>query len=113
MPGLVKKRQTNHRVLCSRLDELLLGTFSGITPSKSYIGYEVRIGQGKGTYGIDGVRILAYGGSEKLVVGNFSSIGPGVSILLGGEHRYGWTSTFPVPGVRPSSRGSDAEARFI
>ena len=68
---------------------------------KSYIGYEVRIVQGKGTYGMDGVRILAYGGSEKLVVGNFSSIGPGVSILLGGEHRYGWMSTFPFPAFDP------------
>ena len=68
---------------------------------KSYIGYEVRIVQGKGTYGIDGVRILAYGGIEKLVVGNFSSVGPGVSILLGGEHRYEWTSTFPFPAFDP------------
>ena len=57
--------------------------------------------QGKGSYGVDGVRILAYGGSEKLVVGNFSSIGPGVSILLGGEHRYEWTSTFPFPAFDP------------
>ncbi len=68
---------------------------------KSQIGYEVRIVQGKGTYGIDSVRILAYGGPEKLVVGNFSSIGPGVSILLGGEHRYEWTSTFPFPAFDP------------
>ena len=68
---------------------------------KSQIGYDVRIVQGKGTYGVDGVRILAYGGIEKLVVGNFSSIGPGVSILLGGEHRYGWTSTFPFPAFDP------------
>ena len=68
---------------------------------KSQIGYDVRIVQGKGTYGIDGVRILAYGGPEKLVVGNFSSIGPGVSILLGGEHRYEWTSTFPFPAFDP------------
>ena len=68
---------------------------------KSQIGYEVRIVQGKATYGIDSVRILAYGGPEKLVVGNFSSIGPGVSILLGGEHRYEWTSTFPFPAFDP------------
>lgn len=67
----------------------------------SFIGYPVTVAMGRASYGLESVKLLAYGGPEQLHVGNFSSIGPGVSILLGGEHRYGWTTTFPFPAFDP------------
>ena len=53
----------------------------------SHIGYPVRLEVGRGSYGAEGLKILAYGGAERLRVGNFTSVGPGATVLLGGEHR--------------------------
>lgn len=90
----------------------------------SHIGYPVRLEVGRGSYGVEGLKILAYGGAERLRVGNFTSVGPGATVLLGGEHRaapaflffvearesgslgrlaagYEWTTTFPFPAFDP------------
>ena len=49
---------------------------------------------GVGTYG--GVKVLAHDNEqEKLIIGNYVSIAGGVTFLLGGEHNYRTTSTFP------------------
>ena len=66
---------------------------------KSYIGYPVQIECGKASYGIDGVRMLAYGGIEKLVVGNFSSIGPECPSYWGRAPLR--VDTFPFPAFDP------------
>lgn len=49
---------------------------------------------GKGTYGIPQVRARDDGAT--LRVGAFTSIASGVQILLGGEHRTDWVTTFPL-----------------
>jgi len=49
---------------------------------------------GKGTYGP--LNVKCYGNPlEKLVIGNFCSIAPGVIFILGGEHNYNCVSTYP------------------
>lgn len=48
---------------------------------------------GKHTYG--NPEILEWGEGASLSIGAFCSIGEGVTIFLGGEHRLDWISTFP------------------
>lgn len=48
---------------------------------------------GRGTYG--DVLVHDWREGAKLCVGNYTSFAPGVQILLGGEHRSDWVSTFP------------------
>lgn len=48
---------------------------------------------GKGTYGFP--TIYDWGDDSKLEIGNYCSIGDNVSILLGGEHRSDFISTYP------------------
>lgn len=57
----------------------------------------VRLGRaqvGRGTYGYPKVEI--YDRDTMLLVGSYSSIATGVTLLLGGEHRTDWVSTFPL-----------------
>jgi acetyltransferase-like isoleucine patch superfamily enzyme len=54
---------------------------------------------GEGTYG--SVTVLRYNSAAKLVVGNYTSIADDVTILLGGEHRPDWVSTYPFNVVDP------------
>jgi len=49
---------------------------------------------GRGTYCND-LRILNWGEDAALSVGAFCSIGKGVQIYLGGEHRTDWLTTYP------------------
>ncbi|MES1992841.1 MAG: CatB-related O-acetyltransferase [Pseudomonadota bacterium] len=48
---------------------------------------------GRGSYGP--LRIETYGDKSKLEIGAFCAIANGATVLLGGEHRSEWISTFP------------------
>lgn len=48
---------------------------------------------GDGTYG--NLIIRDYMGKDQVSVGSYTSIGPGVTILLGADHRVDWVTTFP------------------
>ena len=48
---------------------------------------------GDWTYGTPS--IFRYGSNSKLYIGRFCSIADGVTILLGGEHRVDWVTTYP------------------
>lgn len=50
---------------------------------------------GDWTYG--NPSILRWDWKNKLIVGKFSSIAPGVTIIFGGNHRYDWVTTSPLP----------------
>lgn len=53
-----------------------------------------KVSVGKGTYG--GVKVYQFGGTdERVVIGNYVSIGPEVAFLPGGEHRLDCVSTYP------------------
>ncbi len=67
---------------------------------------------GEGSYGKPAVN--RYGVDGRLEIGGYCSISQGVMILLGGEHRPDWVTTYPFnffwPGARdikghPSTRG--------
>ena len=50
---------------------------------------------GDWTYGNPSV--MRWGTDHKFIVGKYSSIGPDVSILLGGNHRHDWITTSQLP----------------
>tara|TARA_B100001121_G_C18510089_1_gene536241 strand:+ start:45 stop:659 length:615 start_codon:yes stop_codon:yes gene_type:complete len=50
---------------------------------------------GDWTYG--NPKIMRWNTTHKLRVGKFSSIGPGVTIIFGGNHRQDWITTSPLP----------------
>lgn len=54
----------------------------------------VRIGQY--TYGLRFSTILLYSKDDRIDIGSYCSIGPGVKIIAGGEHNYKLISSFPL-----------------
>lgn len=50
---------------------------------------------GRGTYGGSGFNVRFGGEGATLRVGSYTSIAAGVIVLLGGEHRTDWVTTFP------------------
>ena len=50
---------------------------------------------GRYTYGIEQVRILEWGEGAALSIGSFCSLASGITILLGGNHRTDWVTTYP------------------
>jgi chloramphenicol O-acetyltransferase type B len=52
---------------------------------------------GVGTYGIPDV--VEFDNYSVLKVGAYTSIAAGVKILLGGEHRTDWVTTYPFPAI--------------
>jgi acetyltransferase-like isoleucine patch superfamily enzyme len=74
----------------------------------AYSGHEI----GEWTYGTP--LVLSWGEGARLKIGKYCSIADGVTILLGGEHRTDWVTTYPfstvfteasqIPG-HPKTRG--------
>lgn len=65
---------------------------------------------GDHTYGQPDIRFASKG--VKLRIGKYCSIGPWVSIMLGGGHRADWVTTYPFPAFRdewPAAAGLDAD----
>lgn len=71
-----------------------------------------QIAVGAHTYGRPKVRFAESG--ARLTIGRYGSIADGVEILLGGNHRLDWITTYPfpaLPGIWPEAsgqHGSDA-----
>jgi acetyltransferase-like isoleucine patch superfamily enzyme len=61
-----------------------------MSENKRYSKYEI----GDWTYGKPRIRSWREGATFK--IGRFCSIADGVTILLGGEHRMDWVSTYPI-----------------
>jgi len=55
------------------------------------------------TYG--NPKVFTWGSDSKLTIGSYCSIGGDVQILLGGNHRIDWVSTFPFPARWPEAAG--------
>ena len=53
----------------------------------------------KHTYGADSIKVQQWGEGAKLYVGKFCSIASKVEVMLGGNHRTEWASTFPFGHV--------------
>ncbi|TLX55234.1 antibiotic acetyltransferase [Stutzerimonas nosocomialis] len=58
-----------------------------------YPDYEI----GEGSYGVPDVR--DFGDGSTLRIGSYTSIAADVRILLGGNHRVDWLSSFPFPAM--------------
>lgn len=52
---------------------------------------------GAHTYGMDHATIHYWGEGANLFVGKYCSIGRGLSVFLGGNHRVDWNTTYPFP----------------
>lgn len=85
-------------------------------PIETTIGRShVRIG--RFTYGKTGLDVKQWDEGAGLTIGSFCSIAPGVTVLLGGNHRTDWITTFPFghvfqeelgparPSGHPATRG--------
>ncbi len=56
-----------------------------------------RYSVGVGSYGVP--EVTEFGEESVLRIGSYSSIAAGVQILLGGEHRTDWVSSYPFPAM--------------
>jgi acetyltransferase-like isoleucine patch superfamily enzyme len=65
------------------------------------LGFRRKIKYVKGRWSYGSPSILKWPGSGELKIGNFCSLAGDVTILLGGEHRKSWVSTFPFPAYWP------------
>jgi len=81
-----------------KLNKLLKRVLSGRSKNSWKNKYNV----GKGTYGDP--KIEHWGESTTLKVGNYCSISGGVKILLGGNHRADWVTTYPFSVFRESAK---------
>lgn len=66
--------------------------------NKIYYQYEI----GDWTYGTP--IVLSWGEGSTLKIGKYCSISDGVIILLGGEHRVDWVTTFPFNVIFPGAK---------
>ncbi|HEY5236653.1 MAG TPA: CatB-related O-acetyltransferase [Rhabdochlamydiaceae bacterium] len=57
--------------------------------------------KGRGSHGIP--IVSQWGDGTKLKIGNFCSIAAEVNILLGGEHRTDWVTTYPFSALLPEA----------
>ncbi len=72
---------------------------TGVTNSLHASHPDAKIG--RWSYG--DLTVHSWGEGAKLTVGAFCSIGPGVQVLLGGEHRPDWVTTFPFTALWPAA----------
>lgn len=75
------------------------------TIQQKFPQYEI----GRGTYGHPTIPPWDHAGS--LRIGAFCSIAHGVQIILGGEHRPDWVTTFPFSVLWPSARQISGQPR--
>jgi virginiamycin A acetyltransferase len=80
------------RQFIRRLIRLLKPEYEFMADNPAYSGFAI----GKYTYGRP---LVMYGREASLKVGKFSSIGDGTDILLGGNHRTDWVTTYPFPAI--------------
>jgi acetyltransferase-like isoleucine patch superfamily enzyme len=56
---------------------------------------------GRGSYG--GLKLASYPNDADLVMGNYCSVATDATVLLGGEHRLDWVTTFPMSELDPAA----------
>jgi acetyltransferase-like isoleucine patch superfamily enzyme len=76
--------------------KLYVGT-SMMAENSYYAGHDIGIG----TYGKP---LIRFKGAAKLKIGKYCSFAEGVNIVLGGNHRTDWATTYPFSACEPSAR---------
>jgi len=51
---------------------------------------------GRHGYGIENINLVAYSNQCSLKIGSFCSIAAKTTVLLGGDHRTDWSTTYPI-----------------
>jgi acetyltransferase-like isoleucine patch superfamily enzyme len=74
-----------------------------------FIPFRRRFQVGRHTYGKP--NILHWGEAATLRIGAFCSIGKGVTVFLGGNHRVDWITTYPFSVFRKSAKGITGHLR--
>jgi acetyltransferase-like isoleucine patch superfamily enzyme len=64
-----------------------------------------------GDYSYGKVKVVSWGEGTTLTIGRFCSIAPTLTVLLGGEHRTDWITTYPFPEVFDDARGISGHVR--
>jgi acetyltransferase-like isoleucine patch superfamily enzyme len=70
-----------------------------LADNPDFAGFKI----GRYTYGVPSVLFAEQG--KKLVIGSYCSLAPGVTILLGGNHRTDWVTSFPFAEFFPEAAG--------
>jgi virginiamycin A acetyltransferase len=94
---LLKLRKVLHRLMPQRVE--FLNRDPWLEP------YEI------GDYSYGKVKVVGWGEGSTLRIGSFCSIAPTLTILLGGEHRIDWVTTYPFPEVLKEARGFSGHVR--
>ena len=68
-----------------------------------YPQYEI----GRATYATN-LRVMDFNSGRTLKVGSYCSIAAGVEVMLGGEHKFEYVSTYPFNTLDPAFRNIDA-----
>jgi acetyltransferase-like isoleucine patch superfamily enzyme len=76
-----------------------------LTQNEAYSGYRV----GEWSYGSP--RIISWGEGATFVIGRFCSVAGGVTILLGGEHRVDWVTTYPFNVLFKEAQGIEGHPK--
>jgi len=98
LPGIKHARKMYDRLFPSE-------QFGFLRDCETLKRYEI----GEWTHGHFGLTILSPEGGQ-LRVGKFSSIARGVKIMLGGEHRTNWISTYAFPALVPGAEAYRSKA---
>ena len=64
-------------------------------------------GVGRHTYGHDKLTVLSWGEGAKVSIGAFCSVATGVTIMLGGNHRVDWATTYPFGHINRDTLGGE------
>lgn len=76
----------------------------GLRPAPALLRYELpQYDIGPGTYASD-LQVHEYDSGRTLQIGSYCSIAAGVQILLGGEHRYDFVSSYPFSVFCPEHK---------
>jgi acetyltransferase-like isoleucine patch superfamily enzyme len=59
---------------------------------------------GEHSYADEELEVVSFGEGSMLHIGKYCSIARGVTILLGGEHRPDWVTTYPFSALRADAR---------
>jgi len=100
-----KAMDVDYKAICIRNDEHLSKKWGADFWVRQLVEDEPEktgVVHGKWTYVDEGLNVQ-FPDDGRLIIGNFCSIAKGVNIILGGNHRGDWLSTFPFPEMFPGS----------
>lgn len=96
-----KAGQVNYAELCKRNDAHLAKKWGGDVWKQQSIDIQP-VTWGKYSYADEDIEV-SFAENANLTIGKFCSIGRGCRIILGGNHRTDWISTFPFSALFPDS----------